>query len=49
MYFSALFTLNESVPGEPPILSVVEDLADSAQEVEDGQGNSKYWWVTYPE
>ena len=44
LHSSSLFKVDESAPGEPPILSVVEDnLADSSQEVEDNShGNSNY-------
>ena len=44
LHSSSLFKVNESAPGELPILSVVEDnLADSSQEVEDNShGNSNY-------
>ena len=44
LHSSSLFKVDESAPGELPILSVVEDnLADSSQEVKDNShGISNY-------
>ena len=44
LHSSSLFKVNESAPGELPILSVVEDnLADISQDVEDNShGKSNY-------
>ena len=45
LHSSSLFKVDESAPGELPILSVVEDnLADSSQEVKENisHGNNNY-------